>query len=174
MVRASKISTWFLWFVLYSLLGWIYETALCSIEMGQWDNRGFLYGPICPIYGAVATLALALLYKRIKNMVLLFLTGVVLTTGVEYVTSVALERAFGLRWWDYSHFRFNLEGRISLLGAVVFGILIVVLIRFIHPRIEALTNRLGDKPKIILASTLAGIIVLDFCITVIHLLAARY
>jgi len=173
MAKASKVSTWFLWFVLYSLIGWAYETALCSIEMGQWDNRGFLYGPICPIYGAVATLSLALLYKRIKNVALLFLTGVVLTTGVEYVTSVSLELAFGLRWWDYSHFRFNIAGRISLLGAVVFGVLIVLLIKVIHPRIESLTERLPDKVKIILASTLAGMIVLDFCLTIIHLLAVQ-
>jgi len=170
MLKASKISTWFLWFILYSVIGWIYETILCSIEAGQWVERGFLYGPLCPIYGTVAVLALAILYQRIKNVALLFLVGVVLTTGVEYISSVVLEQIFGLRWWDYSHFRFNIGGRISLLAAVVFGISIVLLLKVIHPRIEALTNRMADKTKVILASMFAGLIVFDFCITLIHLL----
>jgi len=170
MSKASKLSAWFLWFILYSVIGWIYETILCSIEAGYWVERGFLFGPLCPIYGAAAVLALAILYKRIKNVALLFLTGVVLTTGIEYVTSVVLEQIFGLRWWDYSHFRFNIEGRVSLLAALVFGILIVLLVKVIHPRIEALTNRIADKIKIILASVLAGLFVIDFCMTLIHLL----
>jgi len=173
MVTASKISTWFLWGIVYSFFGWVYEVILWFLDMGYWDNRGFLYGPLCPIYGTSAVLALAILYKRTKNVVLLFLTGVVLTTGVEYIVSIVLEAFFGLRWWDYSQYRFNIQGRVSLLGAVVFGALIVLLVKLIHPRIEVITNRIADKTKIITAFVFAGVIVLDICMTVIHLLAAH-
>ena len=174
MERASRVSQWVLWWVLYSVFGWIYETIICSIELGQWADRGFLYGPLCPIYGSAAVLAIAMLYRRVKSVPLLFLVGVVLATGVEYITSVVLEQIFGMRWWDYSEFRFHIEGRVSLLGAVVFGVLVVLLIKIVHPRIESLTKRIPAKTGIVFASVLVGVTVVDFCMTVIHLLAMQY
>jgi uncharacterized membrane protein len=114
-------------------------------------------------------LTIGILYKRIKNIALLFVTGVLLTAGLEYITSLVLEQLFGMRWWDYSSYRFNVGGRISLVGVVIFGAFTVLLIKFIHPWMEALTKRIGDKIKIILASVLAVAVVVDFCITLIHL-----
>lgn len=169
MAMASKISNWVLWWVIYSLAGWAYETIVCFIDAGHWANRGFLFGPICPIYGTAALLTIGILYKRIKNIALLFVTGVLLTAGLEYITSLVLEQLFGMRWWDYSSYRFNVGGRISLVGVVIFGAFTVLLIKFIHPWMEALTKRIGDKIKIILASVLAVAVVVDFCITLIHL-----
>ena len=174
MLTAAKASQWFLWLVLYSVCGWVYEVILWRLDFGYWDNRGFLHGPLCPIYGVVAVLALALLYKRVKNIPLLFLAGMVLATLVEYITSVVLEQAFGLRWWDYSGFRFHIDGRVSLVGAVVFGLLVVLLMKLIHPRIEGLTDRMADKIKIITASVFAGLIAFDLCLTVIRLLWVRH
>jgi len=159
--------------MIYSFFGWVYEVILWFLDMGYWDNRGFLFGPLCPIYGTVAVLALAVLYRRTKHFALLFLIGVVLATVVEYIVSVVLEALFGLRWWDYSQYRFHIQGRVSLLGAVVFGILIVLLVKIIHPNIEALTERIAEKAKIILASVLAGVVVLDTCMTVIYLLTTH-
>jgi len=94
-----------------------------------------------------------------------------LSTALEYVTSVVLERLFGQRWWDYSNFRFNIAGRVCLLAAIVFGVLTVLLIKIIHPRVEMLTNRIADRTKIKLASVLAGAVALDFCMTLLRLLA---
>ncbi|MCL2568679.1 MAG: putative ABC transporter permease [Oscillospiraceae bacterium] len=171
MVTASKLSAWFLWLGLYSFLGWAYEVALWRIDPGIWINRGFLFGPLCPIYGTGAMIALLLLYRRVSSIPLLFLAGVVMATGVEYITSFVLEQLFGLRWWDYSYLRFQINGRISLLGALVFGVLTVLLIRVMHPRVEALTHRLTDKTKVRAASILALLIAIDCCMTVAHLLA---
>jgi len=137
--------------------------------MGQWADRGFLYGPLCPIYGTAAVLAL-ILFQRIKHPVPLFLIGAALVVVIEYSTSVVLELLFEQIWWDYSQFRFNIHGRVSILGAVVFGVMIVLLVKAIHPRVEALTKRIGDRIKILLASALAGMVILDFCMTVIHLI----
>jgi len=148
----------------------MYETALAAMDPSHWHELGFLYGPWRPIYGVGAVLAIVVLYRRVKNIPHLFLIGVALATIVEYITALVLEHIFHRRWWDYSHYYFQIEGRVSLLGAIAFGILAVLLIRVVHPRIDSLTERISDKTKIILASVLFGLFALDFCITVIHLL----
>ena len=170
---ASKIAPWFLWWLLYSAVGWVYETSIALVETGQWVGHGFLFGPWRPVYGTAAVLAIALLYRRTKNVVPLFLVGAFLATVVEYTTSLVLEDAFGLRLWDYSHFRFNIDGRVSLLGAVVFGVMMVLLIRLVHPRVEVLTARVAARTQVIAASVMAGLVALDICVTVIHLLVTR-
>ena len=170
MKTVSKVSDWFLWWLLYSVAGWVYEIIVVSIQEGHLVGRGFLYGPLCPIYGTGALLAIALLYKRVKSPVPLFLVGTTLATAIEYATSVVLERLFDRRWWDYSNFRFNIEGRVCLLAAVVFGVLVVLLIKIVHPRVEVLTSRFADRTKIILASTFAVLIAIDFYMTLFHLL----
>jgi len=175
---ADKISKWFLWFLLYSFAGWVYESILFSIALGHWVNRGFLYGPLCPIYGTGAMLALLILRKHVKNAVPLFFIGALLATVVEYTTSVVLERLFHQTWWDYSQFPFNIHelaslnihGRVSLYGAIAFGVMVVLLIKVVHPRIEVLTERIADKTKVVLASVLAGMVLLDLCVTLVHLL----
>jgi uncharacterized membrane protein len=171
MGTASKIATWFLWWLIYSAFGWVYETGIAPIETGHWVGQGFLYGPLRPVYGTAAALAIALFYRRVTGVVPLFFAGALLATAVEYLTSLVLEEAFGLRWWDYSDFRFNIDGRVSLLGALVFGVMMVLLIRIIHPRVEALTARIAARTRVFAAAVLAGFVALDICVTVIHLLA---
>ena len=160
---------WFLWFIAYSFMGWAYETALFTIVLSHWTNRGFLHAPLCPIYGTAAVVAVAILYGRVKNIVLLFLAGAFLATILEYITSVVLELLFDAKWWDYSGRSFNIHGRVCLLGAVIFGTMVVLLVRFIHPQVEKLTARIPDKVKIILAVVVAGGIAFDFIITASNL-----
>jgi len=173
MQKILKISNWFLWWIAYSIAGWVYEIIVVSAQEGHLVSRGFLYGPLCPIYGTAALMAIALLYRRVKHVVPLFLVGVTVATVLEYITSVVLERLFGQRWWDYSDFRFNIEGRVCLLATIVFGVMMILLIRVIHPRVEALTERIPAKTRIVLASVLAGLIAIDLWLTVIHQLAMR-
>lgn len=45
------LSKYFVYFMIYSVFGWLYETVYCTITNKKWMNRGFLYGPVCPIYG---------------------------------------------------------------------------------------------------------------------------
>lgn len=125
----------FIWLVFYSIAGWIYESFICSVEARRFVNRGFLNGPYCPIYGFGAVFDLILLGK-IENPILLFLLGAIVTCTLEYFTSYAMEKIFHARWWDYSKRKFNINGRVCLLGAIVFGTFSVVLIRWIHPLVS--------------------------------------
>lgn len=129
----------FLWFLCYSFAGWVYESALVSAQERRWVNRGFLNGPLCPIYGVGAVLAAVLLTPLRAHPLLIFAISAIGASTLEYVTSWAMERLFHARWWDYSNFRFNLNGRICLLGAVVFGIAGVLIVEFVHPWVAALT-----------------------------------
>lgn len=135
------VETYFIWFVCYSVLGWVYETILCSTLERRFISRGFLNGPYCPIYGFGAILVIAVL-GDVDNIAALFLSGVVLTCSLEYVTSWGMEKLFHARWWDYSDKKWNINGRICLLGAVAFGSFSVLLIKGIHPPVAQLIGRI--------------------------------
>ena len=135
------VETYFLWLMIYSIIGWIYETILCSVKGGRFINRGFLNGPYCPIYGCGALLDILILGK-IENPILLFFLGALVTCSLEYLTSYLMEKMFHARWWDYSHLRFQINGRVCLLGAIVFGAFSVVLIKVLHPIVVHYTSLL--------------------------------
>jgi len=164
------LSKYFLWLITYSFLGWAYESAVCSVSERNLVNRGFLNGPVCPVYGFGALTAIYFLHQRTDNIIILFLAGMLLTCTVEYITAVLLESLFHAKWWDYSHKRFNLQGRVCLLGAVVFGALSVLLIRVIHPFVERLTDRLPDFALIACAAFIFIAVTLDLSVTVRHML----
>lgn len=112
---------YFLWFLFYSFVGWMYESILVSCQQHRLVNRGFLNGPLCPIYGTGAILGVAIL-GNVHNPIIIFLISMVGATILEYTTSWVMEQLFHARWWDYSNFRFNLQGRVCLLGALIFGL----------------------------------------------------
>lgn len=161
---------WFLWLTIYSFIGWMYESAVCSISKRKLINRGFLNGPICPIYGFGALACILLLYQRTNNIFILFFAGMLLTCTIEYITAVLLEKLFKAKWWDYSHYRFNIGGRVSLPGAVVFGILSVLLIKYIHPFINSLIEQLSDRILTVSAICFFIVMMFDLYVTVRHLL----
>ncbi len=126
----------FLLLILYSFLGWCGEMIYCSIGQGKLcEKRGFLNGPLCPIYGHGALLVLVVLGQRWNNPISTFLIGMVLTSTVEYLTSYLMEKLFHMRWWDYSHHHFQLNGRICLLNSTLFGLACLVLRYVVHPRV---------------------------------------
>lgn len=159
------LQSWLLWFMFYSVLGWCYESLLCSILQRSFVNRGFLRGPYCPIYGLGAVLDLLML-QNIDHPALLFLGGAALACALEYVVSWGMERLFHARWWDYSDHRFNLNGRICLLGAVAFGAFAVLLIKGIHPVITAYTDRLPPEATLCISSALSAFLLQDTAYTV--------
>ena len=128
----------FLLLMVYSLLGWCGEMIYCSLCQGKLcEKRGFLNGPLCPIYGHGALVVLLCLDGGCENPLLTFLLGAVLTSAVEYVTSFAMEKLFHMRWWDYSQFRFHLNGRICLLNSALFGLASVFLCHAANPLVTA-------------------------------------
>ena len=128
----KTIETWFLWLMIYSIIGWVYESTICSIGHRKLINRGFLNGPYCPIYGTGAVLVLLVL-GRIQNPVLLFFAGALVTCSLEYLTSWLMEKLFHARWWDYSRKPMNLNGRIWIGNLILFGLASVVIVLWIDP-----------------------------------------
>lgn len=161
---------WFLYLSIYGFIGWAYESLLISIEERQPVNRGFLNGPICPVYGFGALACILFLYQKTDNVLVLFFGGTVLACAVEYITGYLLEKLFSARWWDYSRHRFNLHGRISLSGAVVFGIFAIVLIKWLHPFISALVHELSAEAVLGLTVSIFIVMTADLIVTVRYLL----
>ena len=126
----------FLLFLCYSFLGWACETVYCSIGKRKFVNRGFLNGPLCPVYGFGALAVLYFLRPVSDNIPLLFVSGMVLTSVIEYITGYLLEKLFATKWWDYSSRRFNIHGRVCLRNSLMFGALSVVAVRVIDPVIR--------------------------------------
>lgn len=132
-----------LYFFIYSFVGWAQETIQCSVREKRFVNRGFLNGPICPIYGCGALLiltALLPLQRGITNLwiavPLVFLIGGLIASALEYFTSWLMEKLFHARWWDYSQQKCNLNGRICLWISIAWGVLAVVLVFLIQPLFE--------------------------------------
>lgn len=164
------IAQWFSWFILYSFVGWLYETVLFSIRERRLVNRGFLNGPICPVYGFGAMAVLLVLDGQTDSVIVLFLSASILTTILEYLTSVLLEKLFHAKWWDYSGKRFNLNGRVSLVSTVIFGVMAVLVIEFVHPLIYEMTSLVPSAVLIAAAALALATIAVDTFITVRHIL----
>jgi uncharacterized membrane protein len=122
-----------LFFFIYGFLGWLQECVVILIKEKRLTNRGFLTGPICPVYSIGAFVILLITTPFSNNLILVFLTGMIGTTLVEYTTSVLMDFTFKTKWWDYTHHRFNYKGRICLSSSLFWGVLSVVLTKFLHP-----------------------------------------
>lgn len=136
------VYTLFLYFFIYCILGWITEVLYCRLSLGKWTNRGFLYGPYCPIYGFGGIMVIIFLRPFIATPPLIFLLAFFLTTLLEYVTSYAMEKLFDAKWWDYSHLPLNINGRVCLLNSVLFGILGLFVTYIIHPYVQSLVIKI--------------------------------
>ena len=163
------IVEYFLYFIIYSFLGWLMEVTCKLIEKKRFINRGFLVGPICPIYG-YGVLLIVLLIGNIKGDILsIFLKSILVCSVIEYLTSFFMEKIFKARWWDYSNKKFNLNGRICLETMIPFGILGCTVVYIIHPIIVNFVARISYNYKIILALVIFLIYVLDNLFTFIIL-----
>jgi uncharacterized membrane protein len=151
----------FLYFFLYSMLGWLCEVVYCSIPAKRFINRGFLNGPYCPIYGFGGLIVIILLSPFAERPLLVFLLGMILTSALEYFTSWAMERLFHAKWWDYSQKRFNINGRVCLLNSLLFGLMGVILLYFVQPLMERLIGGLSGRTAPLIALILMGIFAAD-------------
>lgn len=142
----------FSYFIIYAFIGWIVELTWRSIieEKKFVKETGFLIGPWCPIYGVGALLIIFLLNDYKNDIFALFIIATVLCTSLEYITSFLMEKAFGRRWWDYSNYKFNLNGRICLLNSTSFGIAGVVLVKYLHPFLTGIISKLPSASFLVL------------------------
>ena len=132
---------WVLLFYFYCLCGWVWESCYVSAHQHRWVNRGFLHGPLLPIYGSGAIIILFAVIPVENNLYLVWLFGMIAATALEYVTGAAMERIFKVRYWDYSGQKFNLNGHICLTSSVAWGFFSILLVRLVHPPIGRLLVR---------------------------------
>ena len=163
-----KFSYTFLLLIIYSILGWCGEMIYCSAGQRKLcEKRGFLNGPVCPIYGHGALVVLLCLHGGCKNPLLTFLLGAVLTSLVEYITSFAMEKLFHMRWWDSSQYKFHLNGRVCLLNSTLFGLASVFLCHFANPPISAwLAGLLASGAAVPLSLILLAVYLTDIVLSV--------
>lgn len=129
----------------YAFLGWCMEVSFAALVSGTFVNRGFLNGPVCPIYGFGVVIVLSCLEPLRHNLLLLFLGSVLLTSALEWVTGFVLEKLFHQRWWDYSDEPFNLGGYICLRFSIAWGLACLFVVEILHPTV-LLAIRLIPRP----------------------------
>lgn len=165
----------FLYFIWYSFLGWIMETLYCSIHRGKFVDRGFLMGPICPIYGVGALLMVFFLQPFAEQPLLFYVMSVLVMSSWEYLVGWFLDITTHIKYWDYSNEKWNLHGRICLKSSLYWGVVAYVAICWIHPFTVDMFARLAPLARNILAGVLLVATLADTIYTVRSLaLAATF
>lgn len=157
----------FLIFFICSFIGYFMEVIWCYIGSKKIVNRGFLCGPVIPIYGFGAVLILFCLFRYYDDPVVVFVFGMIITSALEYFTSFILEKIFHNRWWDYSTKKYNINGRICLKNSFLFGVLALVIIYLVTPLLSLLFSLFSFKVWQTIAIVLFIIFVLDFIYSII-------
>ena len=157
-------------FYIYGFAGWCTEVIYAAVKRGRFVNRGFLNGPICPVYGVGVALVLLALTPININFFVLFLASAALTTALEFVTGFVLEKVFHRKWWDYSGENFNIRGYVCLRMSLLWGLACVLVIDVIHPAVFGLLLRLPVTAGYIALSVLTLLFVTDLVFTVLQLM----
>lgn len=145
-MRPYSIWSLILIFLGLSFFGWLWEVTFHLILSGEFANQGFLNGPWIPLYGSASVLILTLLYKLRKNPGMEFLASIILCGFLEYMTSLILETiSGGIKWWDYSEYFLNLNGRICAEGLLVFGARGIIVVYVLAPLADNLIHAADQK-----------------------------
>ena len=154
------------YFIIYSFVGWILESVYKSVGQRKLVNSGFLIGPVCPIYGTGAILLILTLSSLKNTPILLFIAAFFMLSILEYIVGFLLEKIFKTKYWDYSHLKFNIKGRVCLKNSIFWGILGVIFICFINPVVETHIHYI-PIPILVYSEMLIGIwMVVDIVISV--------
>lgn len=157
-----------MFFIIYSFLGWVYESLYYSVQFKKRVNTGFLHTCFCPLYGFVCLLNI-LLFDGIQSNIKIFMLSMSVVSVMEYAVSWMLEKKFNKRWWDYSELPFNINGRISFFSSLAFGILSLVQIKVLHPFIKGIVLAFDERVLRIVSVAVLSIIMIDFVRTVTEL-----
>ena len=149
----------FVYFIITAFVGYIYECIAMTVWSGRWDNRGFMFGPVIPIYGVGCLLGFLFFGNIIKEYAVwqVFLAGFLGSAILEYPTSLIMEKIFHTRWWDYSVGPWNIDGRVSLLSSLGFGLGAVIIVYVINPLLVPLVWSL-DQPFVNAAAIILAIL----------------
>ncbi len=170
---------WF--FMIYAVVGWVIEVSYHAVTLGKVINRGFLNGPLCPVYGAGVIMVLIVLYLTgvafgfdtdvsVVSPMILFIIGIIFATLIELVAGFLLDKLFHARWWDYSDRKFNLNGYICLEFSIIWGLAIAFVLRIVQPTFAGIVNHIPRMLGIILLIVMYITFVADIIITVLTVL----
>lgn len=146
------VYTWYQWlifFFIYCFIGWIIESTYVSVKCRHLVNRGFLRLPLLPLYGSGAIIMLWVSLPFQDNLILVFISGMIGASALEYATGYVMERLFKMKYWDYSQNPFNLNGYICLGTSIAWGFLTIFLTEFVHRPVEHMV--LGFTPVVCIA-----------------------
>lgn len=170
----DTVIKYILLFFFYSAAGWLLESVYCSIGEKKIVNRGFLTGPLCPIYGTAAIVMAVLIYNPFKDKPLIvFLLGIILCDIVEYITSYVMEKLFAARWWDYTYELCNINGRICLKHSLYWGVISVIFVGTIHPAVEKLYDKINGRYVYYIFAVVMLVFIADVTNSVIKALDIR-
>lgn len=156
-------------FFIYSFLGWLWETFPCSaIELDKIHNRGFLLGPICPIYGLGASLSFGVL-KNFESSLEIFIYSAFLSCLIEYIIGYLLEKFFHKRWWDYSNYPFQIKRRVCLYGLLIFGLANILIVKKLTPILLFSLSLSSDRILDLLVISFGILFAIDLILTLNHL-----
>lgn len=172
--KLTKMQTYILYFFLFAFLGWCMETIYSFIVLGHFTKRGFLYGPLCPIYGYGALILIGFLGRYRKHSFKLFIYSAVIFSVFEYLASYVLEVLFHSYWWDYTNDFFNLNGRISIFYSFAWGIIAIIFVGHLYPffkkKVNLLLSKIPYKIKMFLLYGVCIIFVVDTILSCIRYL----
>ena len=152
--RSYSLLNLIMMFFIFCIIGWVWEVALCFIDEGVFVNRGTLHGPWLPIYGTGGVFILIVLKKLRKHPVAEFVAAVALCGTLEYISSWHLEMTKGQRWWDYTGYFLNINGRICAEGLLVFGLGGLAIVYLVAPTLNQLLDRINRKALLCVALVL--------------------
>ena len=167
--------------MIYSIIGWMIEVSYHAVTMGKVVNRGFLNGPLCPVYGSGVLMVLMVVdlcgewfgfetdLSRAK-VIELFIIGIIFATLIELIAGFLLDQLFHARWWDYRDRRFNLNGYICLEFSIYWGLGIAFVLRVIQPVFENIVNSIPVRISWTLLSAFYIIFMVDIILTVLTIL----
>ena len=155
---------YFILFLIYSFIGWLFEVLLTFIKEHKYINRGFLIGPIVPIWGTGAIL-ISLILKEADGIFNLVVSSAFIGTFLEYIVNVLMEKIFKARWWDYSHLPFNINGRVWLGSSILFGIGGMCVVLYLNPFFLSLINSFNELMIIYVGIILLIIVSFDLAIS---------
>lgn len=173
MILGMSIYEVCMYFIIYSFVGWCIEVIYHALSVGKIINRGFLNGPVCPVYGFGMLAVVGMVNQLPKNengnpnTFFVFLGGMLLTTAIELVAGWMLFHFFHARWWDYSDVPLNLGGYICPLFSVYWGIGCVLIVKFGHPLVDALVDFTPQKYGWPIIGVLSVVYIADFILTVL-------
>lgn len=151
-----------LYFTIFSIVGYLWEILFCAICYKKFTGRGFLFGPYCPVYGFGGLLIMLIGHFTRGNLALTFFSIVITCTLMEYLTSLVLEKAFHIKWWDYSDIeKLNLNGRIGLTSSLTFGVVGCLFVYQVEPTLADFINFIPEFIRNILAAILILVFITD-------------